>query len=249
MMTALGYSRNQSRFLELSRRLPLREMESLTGQMKGMADGDCAARLCEMLQEASGMAFCTDPGVCPTASPASRTAQRQVVESTAVSPAGITGWQLFRVRPNNSPAARLRAMGLLLARYREHGLLEGMLSVVTCRAAGGHDKGLEHAFMVPGMGRSRATDIVVNVILPFTRALGSARRQEALCRRALLLYRRCGGAAWNSVTRHMAARLGVEARSLGSARCQQGLIHIYKTLCSEGRCAVCPLSNRGSTPA
>jgi hypothetical protein len=52
-------------------------------------------------------------------------------------------------------------------------------------------------------------------------------------------YPRSGG---NCVERHMTAQLGLNSQLVNSARRQQGLIHIYNTLCIRGRCDVCQLS-------
>jgi hypothetical protein len=39
----------------------------------------------------------------------------------------------------------------------------------------------------------------------------------------------------------MMVQLGVSSSLINSARRQQGLIHIYRTLCTQGKCSSCPL--------
>jgi len=39
----------------------------------------------------------------------------------------------------------------------------------------------------------------------------------------------------------MKNQLGLDSRLVNSAQRQQGLIHIYNSLCTQGRCDSCPL--------
>ena len=224
IMTALGYSRNTLPFLELSRRLPLRVMAALADRTKGSPVQDCAARLGTVFLDAAGLGG----------------AQPQSGSGTM----SIRDWHLLRTRPSNSPAVRFAAMGHLLARYREHGLLSGMLGAVTGGPPCHENAWLDRALRVPGLGPGRAADIIVNVVLPFSHALGSALGQEPLCLRAITLYCMYHGTTPNSVTRHMADQLGLAPESVRSARRQQGLIHTYRTLCAAGKCGICPLAGR-----
>ena len=92
------------------------------------------------------------------------------------------------------------------------------------------------------LGRWRAADIVVNVLLPFTYAWSKATSQPELERKALDLYRSYPRLAVNTVERHMKTQLGLRNGLVNSAQRQQGLIHIYETLCTQGKCNSCPLS-------
>jgi hypothetical protein len=114
--------------------------------------------------------------------------------------------------------------------------------------------GLERGFMVaadtspetsisPLIGRSRARDLIVNIVLPFACAWGKANGRAALCRRALRLYRSLPPGGGNNVTRELDALLGSgTGRTAASARRQQGLIHIAKTYCYRGNCLGCPIA-------
>jgi hypothetical protein len=92
------------------------------------------------------------------------------------------------------------------------------------------------------IGSRRAADIVVNVLLPFTLAWSKVVSQPELERKALDLYHRYPKLAANSVEKHMRHQLRLNSNLVNSARRQQGLSHIYNTLCTQGRCNSCPLS-------
>jgi hypothetical protein len=91
------------------------------------------------------------------------------------------------------------------------------------------------------IGARRAADIAVNVLLPFALAWGKVSYLPALERKALDLYRGYPRLVVNTVERHMKNQLGLDSRVVNSARRQQGLIHIYNSLCTQGRCDSCPL--------
>ena len=92
------------------------------------------------------------------------------------------------------------------------------------------------------LGRGRAAVIVINVLLPFAAARGRLNSNPELSAKAMEIYRHYPALADNALQRHMANQLGTGRYLAGTARRQQGLLHIYKTLCSQGRCRECPLN-------
>ncbi|MDZ4231044.1 MAG: DUF2851 family protein, partial [Dehalococcoidales bacterium] len=223
IMGALGYQKNKLLFLELARRLPLHILESITRSK--IPDEAKLVRLQTLLSETAGL---------------------------------LPPWHLFKVRPRNSPHLRLEAMSYLLLRYQEKGLLEEMVGLVKkVPLKGGHHQ-LETGFLITVDGRplasdkpsknvtllgsGRAADIVVNVLLPFTVAWGRFTGQSELERKAVDLYRNYPRLSPNSVERHMASQLGLSSNLVNSAGRQQGLIQIYKRLCTQGKCGCCRLS-------
>ena len=168
-------------------------------------------------------------------------------------------WCFFKVRPGNHPVRRLAAMSYLLLRYRGKGLLAGLEEKLKEAADDNGSPFLEQAllaapdsywsdyldFGVPVrgaapalLGSDRAADIVINVLLPFTYTTGPAEQSE----KAILIYRHYGTPAENALVNHMRTQLGISKPFIANARRQQGLIHIYKTLCSEGRCDACQIN-------
>ena len=172
-------------------------------------------------------------------------------------------WHLFKVRPYNSPTRRLVAMSYLVLRYREKGILEELVNLIKeVPLSQGYHR-LEEGLLVIAeahrasqfdfssgngmrrltlLGRGQAADITVNVLLPFVFILGQFTSQVELGRKAFELYRHYPKLAINSIERHMMNQLGISCSSVKSAQQQQGLIHIYNTLCTQGRCSHCWLS-------
>jgi len=264
IMGALGYSKNKLPCLELARKLPLYVLESIA--RSSIPAEECLARQQALLLGTAGLlpsqrhyrrqqnglggewvdrlerlwAGSSHPEVMPE-----------------------DEWHLFKVRPNNSPVRRIVAMSYLTLRYRGKGIFEEGINMVRgAPTNGGHHK-LEKGLLVTVddywadhfdfglggrlnnptlLGSKRAADIVVNVLLPFTFAWAGLNSQPELKRKAVSLYRSYPKLAVNAVERHMKNQLGLSSSLVSSARRQQGLIHIYKTLCTQGRCNCCRLS-------
>ena len=263
IMGALGYAKNKLPFLELAHRMPLKILESMTRSK--MSGAKFLARQQALLLGTAGLL----PSQCSnwhTANEEDRwiyTLEKMWDSSRLAEAMSEDDWQLFKVRPNNFPTRRIAAMSYLLLRYREKGILaaiagklmetmaekgyrelEKALVVTTDGYWASHfDFGLPSRLITPTLiGDRRAADIIVNVILPFAFVWGEFDCQPGLAGKALELYRRYPRLSVNTLERHMSNQLGLNSDSVSSARRQQGLIHIYKTRCSQGKCHVCPLA-------
>ena len=171
-------------------------------------------------------------------------------------------WQFFKVRPCNFPVRRLASMSYLVSRHKQRGLFRGLVAIIGEASPVDAGRSLESGLLVNAtgywaehfdfgtrshtlsrslLGKQRAAEIIVNVLLPFTYAWGRYISHPALEGTALELFRRYPCMPANSLERHMRAQLGIDGKFVISARRQQGLIHIYKTFCIEGRCSDCPL--------
>jgi len=254
IMGALGYSRNQVPFRAVAERVPLAALEQATG---GEDEGETLAGLEALLLGTAGFLPSQRAAASAELDPwveAVETAWR----SRGPPASGRLPWSLFRVRPSNHPARRLAGMARLLRRFRQTGLLPGLASVV--ENADEHDPGASLMVAADGywadhfdlggecaglerylIGRSRAGEIAVNVVLPFAAALGQATSRGGLARRAMDLYADQPPAAENAVGRHMRLQLGLKPPAVNTARRQQGLLHLYKRYCTQGRCAECEL--------
>lgn len=267
VMGALGYSRNKLPFQELARRVPLSLLEQVAAG--DATDAGWISARTALLFGASGLFPVPGQNGCGHSPRGEGTFKMvglpDVSDPPVAMPSGA--WHLLRVRPNNSPVLRLPAMSHLLLRYRSEGLLNGLVRLVreAPLSRSGH-KGLEAGLVVaghgcpdwpyPGVGRGRrgmtllgsrrAAEIIVNVLLPFTLAWSTSVAQPELGRKATELYRLSPGLSANSVERQMTERLGLGRAPVNSARRQQGLIHVYKSLCSQGKCSSCPMSHPGS---
>ena len=262
IMGALGYSKNKTPFMELARRLPLQALESIT-QGK-ISDEESLARQQAILLGTARLL----PSQRPSWRHEDNEdkwidiLEGLWVSSRQTEAMSANAWHLFKVRPNNFPVRRLVAMSYLVHRYRQKGILEAIVNminevpmgngyhilekglVVTTNGywASHFDFGFSHRLKTPTLlGVRRAADIAVNVLLPFAFAWGRASSLPGLERKALDLYCHYPRLVVNAVERHMKNQLGLDSRLVNSAQRQQGLIHIYNSLCTQGRRDSCPL--------
>ncbi len=264
IMGALGYAKNKLPCLELARRLPLQFLESTPRDR--ISDEECLAQQQALLLGTAGLL----PSQYHDGLRGNKLDTRwidRVERLWAVSRhsevMSRNDWYLFKVRPSNFPVRRLVAMSYLILRYKEKGMLEALINMVKeVQVSQGHhrleegllvttngywanhfDFGLSSRVRTPTLlGDGRAADIIVNVLLPLTFAWSRLTSQPGLNKKALDLYCNYPKLAANSVERHMRHQLELNTSLVNSARRQQGLIHIYNTLCTQGRCNCCLLS-------
>lgn len=168
-------------------------------------------------------------------------------------------WCFFRVRPHNFPTRRLIALSYLIARYDKTGLLSGIVKLLAGVPPGAAHRWLENGLIIAGQGYWRnhfdfgivtnkslaligcekASEIVINAILPFACAWGEVSGELGLMRRSMEVYRSYTGLRDNELTRHMKQQLQLRQEVHLSARQQQGLIHIFRTYCHRRNCAEC----------
>jgi len=171
-------------------------------------------------------------------------------------------WNLVHIYPNNSPVRRIVALSYLLERYSGKKLVAGVLELVKeAPRADGHYV-LQNGLTVTGdaywrhhfdfdirhrtresalLGHSKAGEITVNVVLPFAFAWGELTADSKITENALELYRNYPRLSENYVTYHIKKQVGLEGSSNLTACHDQGLIHIFRNYCCEGRCGRCPL--------
>jgi hypothetical protein len=265
VMGALGYSKNKLPCLELARRLPLKVLEAVA--RGGVKDEECLVRQQALLLGTAGLLPSQRRDCCPDNGLDDRWVDRLEGFWAISGRAAVMSrdeWHLFKVRPSNLPVRRIAAMSYLVHRYLREGVLKGVVDLVKGTVVNKAHRVLEEGLLVvtggywsshfdfgPGrrvrrpalLGNGRAADIVVNVLLPFIFAWSQLVHRPEFGEGAFDLY--CGypRLAVNAVERHMKNQLGLDGRLVKSARRQQGLIHIYDTLCTRGGCHGCPLSH------
>ena len=263
IMVALGYTKNKLPFLKLARSLPLQTLESMAQGKR--ADEECLAQQQALLIGTAGLLPSQRSNwqlVGKSDDEWADKLEKLWASSHQNQAMSENDWHLFKVRPNNFPTRRIAAMSYLILRYREKGILEEVIGRLMEIPAGTGHHGLEEALLVTTdgywashfdsgypsrlriptlLGAGRAADIVVNVLLPFAYAQGILSSQPGLTKKAFELYHRYPRLAVNAVERHMRNQLGLSSDLVDSAQRQQGLIHIYRTLCSQGECHHCPL--------
>ena len=171
-------------------------------------------------------------------------------------------WCLYRVRPQNHPVRRLIALSLILERYRDKGLLNGLIELftssnmnmlnqvlldgleVSCNGywADHVDFGISLKRDSVLLGKGKAGDIAVNVLLPFFTAWAELHNDILSRDKAINAYVRFPSLGENHITRHMKAQV-FQGRKIKMTACrQQGLIHIYRTYCRYRNCKECLIS-------
>ncbi|MEJ2739146.1 MAG: DUF2851 family protein, partial [Dehalococcoidia bacterium] len=168
-------------------------------------------------------------------------------------------WCLYRVRPQNHPVRRQIALSLILERYRDSGLLNGLIEIftnshidmlnhvllngleVSCNGywADHADFGVSLKHKTALLGNNKAGDIVVNVVLPFIASWAELHNDALSREKALNAYICFPRLAENHVTRHMREQIFHDRKVKMTACRQQGLIHLYRTYCRYRDCADC----------
>jgi len=161
----------------------------------------------------------------------------------------------------------MAGMSLLLQRYQETGLLDGLMQLVREVSPEKSYSQLEMALMVKGdkywtqhfdfckrcaglspwlIGPDRAADIVINVLLPFTCAWSEKNGQQQLAEKVYVLLQSYPATGTNTIERHMRTQFGLKNTHINSAQLQQGLLYLYKNRCTQGRCGECEVVRAGS---
>jgi hypothetical protein len=255
MMRALGYAKNTKPFEDLADRMPLNSIESREGLALKQA----------LLLGAAGL--------LPSQRWQGKFAREEEVQELEqiwqsagkkVKPMKKGDWNFSHIYPNNSPVRRIVAQSYLLERYCGKKLLAGILQLVKEAPLPKGHHALENGLTVAGdgywqdhfdfdvrsktkisslLGNSKAGEIAVNVILPFAFSWGKMFNEPELMKKAMELYNSYPKLAENEITRHMENQFRLEEPSVFTACHQQGLIHIFRNYCREGRCTKCPLAS------
>jgi hypothetical protein len=158
-------------------------------------------------------------------------------------------WSRAGRRPQNHPARRLVGASYIIAENWRSGLVEGLKSTLEKGTPREVEKGLQvegtgfwahhldfhHPVeRAPALiGRSRAREVVINVVLPFFSARAHLLGEGELGQRVLALYRHFPPGQDNAITKEVKSLLlgsKVSQPVVNSAGRQQGLIHIYHVL-------------------
>jgi len=255
MMRALGYAKNTRPFEELADRVPLNFIESREG---------LALRQALLLGSAGLLPSQRWHGKFAEEKETQELEQIWQSEGKNVEAMGESDWNLSHIYANNSPVRRIVAQSYLLERYWKGKLTAGIFHLVEEAPLPLGHLVLESGLIVTSdgywqdhfdfnirsntrisalLGHSKAGEIMVNVVLPLAFSWGKIASEPKLMKKAIELYDRYPKLAENELTRHMAKQLCLEAYSDFTACHQQGLIHVFRNYCRQGRCSQCPLVN------
>jgi hypothetical protein len=247
LLEALGYGGNRAAMAAIARMLPWPGLHRAAG-----SGGDRRMRMEALLLGTGGLVR-APAGGRPRA-PADEYARRlEDIWDEAALPSLPDGAWRRGVRPENAPARRLAAAAAVLARAGMPGALLEPADADAAAAAVApllvaaegfwrdhHDLHAAPSRLPAGLiGRGRALEILVNVILPAACAAGDAGTRA----RARDLFGRLPRPAVYGATRFIEAAIGGEGgRVRLNARRAQGLLELRRNWCTQGGCGRCALS-------
>ena len=266
IMEALGYSKNKEQFLDLARRVPLESMVGRSPEEIQAALFGVAGLL--PLQGAERARFDEE-----TEEYISKIEARWKLFSPRFNDGPMSGeqWKFFRLRPENYPTKRIAGMSYILSNCGNGNPSASLLTVFASalgeasrtprklrdilmpRASGywtrhytfGGKKHKENPFVI---GRSRAADIVINVILPVVLAYARQSGYKKLQQAVTVAYADHRKLQENNITRYVASRIFRDRKEqksvINSVMRQQGLIHLYKNFCFTRNCQDCLLTEK-----
>jgi hypothetical protein len=258
VMRALGYAKNTKPFKELADRMPLNIIEAREG---------LALKQALLLGTAGLLPSQRWQGTFAAEKEVQELEQLWESAGKEAKTMKEGDWNFSHIYPNNSPVRRVVALSYLIEHYYEETLLAGILQLVKEASLPAGHRVLENGLTVASdgywrdhldfdvtsktkiprikygalLGNSKAAEILVNVVLPFAFSWGEITNEARLAEKAMELYRDYPRLAEHFITRHMTKQLSLEEFPDFTACHQQGLIHIFRNYCREGRCSQCSL--------
>jgi len=242
-LEALGYAQNKSAFRQFARLVPLATLENFVRQLP-VEEKAALNLLHAFLLGRAGLLFaaCAERQL-----PTSRLTELQRIWNASGQQPALCSrdWVLCKVRPGNHPIRRLLALGHLILRYRERGLFGSLMVAIRSLPVSHTAASLEQLFTVnlagetALLGGERAAEIVVNVFLPAVFAWSLSRGNRKTADEILEYYRHYPRLPANSLEHHLLGQLSLDRRDITGACPQQGLIHLYQTMCRQGQCHAC----------
>ena len=215
IMDALGYATNRKPFRTLADRVPYAALSQFRYEPR-------TTRLLAIkaaLLDTSGLMAYVDASEDPAL------LRRLHRSLTKVKPMNKDAWRLFRVRPSNHPVQRILGASHLIQDSLDVGLTAAFSADL---AEGGSRSVLARLERPAQIGKSRARDILVNVLLPFLHADAELHGDEKLGEAALEAFSSAPKLQENEITREMRRLCQFDNSVKLTGRRQQGLIHIYK---------------------
>ena len=216
IMDGLGYATNRKPFRALAQRIPYAALSHFRYEPHSTK----LLAIKAALLGPSGLMALVDDSEDPAML---RRLQKSLPK---VKPMNRKDWRLFRVRPSNHPVRRILGASHLIHDSLDTGITEAFSVDLV---EGGHKSLLARLERPVQIGKSRASDILVNVMLPFLHARAEFSGDDQLKVAALEAYKKAPKLQENEITREMRRLCGIDRSLRLTGRRQQGLIHIYKT--------------------
>ena len=214
LFEALGYSRNRWQFRTLGRRVPwpYLKREIMVNVGRGLTASEVSLPL---LRWGSGWDARPDFAVAPA-----------LVGDAPV-------WNRASGMPANRPERRVAAAAELVSAWYSRGGPMAQAVDAVRRAERCSDLWKEVTPKGSGIGRSRAMEMTVNVLLPFVAAWARFGGDGVLYAKAVTLYETHPDVSENSVLRESVRYLrsrGVGIADCRGARLQHGAMHLYRSV-------------------
>ena len=266
IMEALGYARNRKSFRELAQRAPLSELlgksdESIQAILFGVAGllpsqsqqktewGEGDRKFIERLE-------------------ASWESAEQYKNPTRMT---AEQWHFAKIRPANYPSRRIPAIAQIISRCRDTLMMDFLplieeAATANQRALTGIQRRLrqrltpassgyweDHSHFGKGIpqrgtaliGKDRASDIIVNILLPITLVWAEQSQSPKLTEAVQRLYDSYPKLQENNITQQIKAQIFSQEQPIKlispSAKKQQGAIYLHRNFCSSRLCDLCPI--------
>ena len=258
IMEGLGYSKNRDPFRSLARNLPVQRLRQLgltnTGTLLAALFGSAGLLPSPRIvqdRESRKYLLCL------------RSKWNELRPLLKIPILHEAEWTFFRLRPSNFPTARLAAMTFLLPSLFSDNPLRTILPLLTSPSLTETQRhnGLHRMLSVrpdwhwirrvqfgpPGthgatIGRSRQIDLLANTILPLAALFGRTFNDSELAENTQRIYSALPLSDADTITRQVSRQLIRRSFRLTSARQQQGILHLYRFFCSQGRCDSCAIN-------
>jgi hypothetical protein len=259
---ALGYSENTAAMETLARKTPLAELQAAFGSLT----------ISERRQNLEAVYF-SIANFAGNAADAETTAYKATLgKAFQASPFRTTekmnalDWQFFRMRPPNFPTVRVAGLAEIVSKNLGVGFLKNILDVLDMgvparrkiffleslfRAdADGywktHYRFGESAKTQLGqlVGKTRASEIVINIVLPVVALYAERTQNEKASRRISDLYAKYPKGLTSVASEKTLTELFGDGYAVKSASMEQALLHLKKTYCDLYRCLACDLGKK-----
>ncbi|MCG8606519.1 DUF2851 family protein [bacterium] len=272
VMEALGYSKNVSPFSKLAELVPyevlVREMQWVPDEL---AQNRVAALLFGAAGLLPSQSSCRELDSITRAFVTTlESLWNQLSHRLEIKPMKTEAWQFFRLRPQNFPTRRIAGMVQIVHKLHHEGFIGYLTKPLTQQPLDCEKTALEleFVFSIPAqgfwadryrftdnektmksgkglalIGRDRARDVVVNIVLPALLLYAQETQHGALKNAVRELFLGYPKLSENSITKAMRAQLFENKRRPRRAHRlasqQQGMIHLHRNYCRPLRCSEC----------
>ena len=264
VMEALGYSKNQQPFIKIAQNLRLELIRELLNSPMPM---ECVKDIEAMLFGVAGMlspSLKSNDAVSKSYMKklgASWKNFRHMYHRVILHEAE---WQFFRMRPDNFPTVRIAGVARMIPQLLQKDFFKSVIQTAKSQEFSANRKvrQLQSLFIVHTdgywqhhylfgeiakqtvttlIGKSRADDIVLNVVIPICLLYARIFKDKEVRHGALEIFEECPGLSDNTITRIIEKQLIKQKFKLDSAMLQQGALQLYKFYCVEERCKECAI--------